>query len=99
MKIRLNQFNLVNVFVWGKQSTCKANLTKCINYATYNIWNRMIERNDQQAQQFCNYCKFTETIPDLSEGDNITKWYKLEVAKRRLLYLLDARSLPYSFKI
>ncbi|CAM3631230.1 putative zinc-binding metallopeptidase [Pontibacter korlensis] len=73
---------------------CRAKVVKCYNYATYNICNRMVE----DRQHLCDYCKLTETIPDLSVDDNLTKWYKLEVAKRRLLYLLDRIGLPYGSK-
>jgi hypothetical protein len=43
----------------------------------------------------CDSCRLTEVIPDLSVAGNRKKWYRLEVAKRRLLYLLDHLSLPY----
>ncbi len=79
---------------------CKAALRKCYNYATYNICNRMVENKGQQkdSQNLCDYCKLTDTIPDLSVDNNIEKWYQLEVAKRRLLYLLDTIGLPYGSK-
>ena len=76
---------------------CQSHVVKCYNYAYYNVCNRMIENTGQQqdALNLCSYCKLTETIPDLSVDGNITKWYDLEVAKRRLLYLLDIMGLPY----
>ena len=43
----------------------------------------------------CNCCRFNRTIPDLSVPGNQAKWYRLEVAKRRLIYDLDMMSLPY----
>jgi hypothetical protein len=43
----------------------------------------------------CDYCRYTETIPDLSVEGNRQRWYRLEVAKRRLLYSLDLLGLPY----
>jgi hypothetical protein len=45
--------------------------------------------------KLCDYCRFNETIPDLSVPGNSNKWYQLEVAKRRLLYSLDLLQLPY----
>lgn len=45
--------------------------------------------------QLCDYCRYTETIPDLSVTENRQRWYRLEVAKRRLLYSLDMLGLPY----
>lgn len=43
----------------------------------------------------CNYCKFNDTIPDLSVEGNREKWHRIEIAKRRLLYTLDLLGLPY----
>jgi hypothetical protein len=43
----------------------------------------------------CDYCRYTDTIPDLSVPGNREKWYRLEQAKRRLLYTLDLLGLPY----
>jgi hypothetical protein len=50
------------------------------------------------SQTLCDYCRFNETIPDLSVPGNLAKWYQLEVAKRRLLYTLDVLKLPYGTK-
>ncbi len=47
------------------------------------------------AEPLCDYCRFNETIPDLSVPGNQERWYRLEVAKRRLLYNLDLLELPY----
>ncbi|HEV7351043.1 zinc-binding metallopeptidase family protein [Telluribacter sp.] len=77
---------------------CRSSLVKCYNYATHYVCNRMVENTGQQPSQLplCDYCHLTETIPDLSVEGNLAKWYMLEVAKRRLLYLLDLIGLPYS---
>jgi hypothetical protein len=80
---------------------CQAHLVKCFNYSAHNVCNRMVESPQDYArnfQQLCNYCQYTETIPDLSVEGNAQKWYDLEVAKRRLLYLLDELGLPYGTK-
>ena len=81
--------------------TCKSHVVKCFNYSNYNVCNRMIENTGQQqdALNLCDYCKLTETIPDLTVDGNITKWYDLEVAKRRLLHLLDLMGLPYGSRM
>ncbi|WP_205502241.1 zinc-binding metallopeptidase family protein [Rufibacter psychrotolerans] len=78
-------------------SSCQAHVVKCYNYATHHVCNRMVESSGQarSGQTLCDYCQLTETIPDLSVEGNPAKWYKLEVAKRRLLYLLDEIGLPY----
>ncbi|WP_210465426.1 zinc-binding metallopeptidase family protein [Rufibacter roseolus] len=80
---------------------CGAHVVKCYNYSTYNVCNRMVETPAGQPHKFdqlCEYCQLTETIPDLSVEGNAQKWYDLEVAKRRLLYLLDELGLPYGSK-
>jgi hypothetical protein len=77
---------------------CHASLIKCHNYAAYNVCNRMLEASAPEAthvEPLCDYCRFNETIPDLSVAGNKEKWYRLEVAKRRLLYNLDLLELPY----
>jgi hypothetical protein len=76
---------------------CQSSVLKCYNYATYDVCNRMIQNTGQpqNATNLCRYCQLTETIPDLSVAGNQQKWYELEVAKRRLLYLLDVIGLPY----
>jgi len=77
-------------------NNCQAQVEKCFNYSTYNVCNRLVEGTGHQNNQLlCGYCSFTETIPDLSVDGNLIKWYHLEVAKRRLLYLLDFLGLPY----
>ncbi len=80
-----------------RNPACKSSVVKCFNYAIYAICNRMIENRGQpqNADNLCDYCQLTETIPDLSVPGNLNKWYNLEIAKRRLLYLLDLIGLPY----
>ena len=45
--------------------------------------------------RLCDYCRYNDTIPDLSVEGNRERWYRLETGKRRLLYTLDLLSLPY----
>ena len=84
--------------------TCATPLVKCHNYVTYNVCNRCIQNGRQDmtgdnvsvTALLCEGCRFTRTIPDLSVPGNQEKWYRLEMAKRRLLYDLDLLHLPYS---
>ncbi len=81
------------------RDVCAAELTLCHNYAVENTCNRCVLASavaDDGAQTLCDYCQLTSTIPDLSVPGNREKWYRLEVAKRRLLYLLDMLNLPYA---
>ncbi|WP_090682924.1 zinc-binding metallopeptidase family protein [Paraburkholderia phenazinium] len=61
---------------------------QCHNYAVENVCNWMIPAD--QPDTLCRSCQFTRTIPNLAAPDNRLYWYRLEVAKRRLLYTLTA---------
>jgi hypothetical protein len=60
---------------------------QCHNYAVEHICNWMIAADSPDI--LCPACQLTVTIPDLSAPDNRLYWYRLEVAKRRLLYTLS----------
>lgn len=80
----------------GYQS-CGALLAKCRNYAVENVCNRCLLECDIAGSDegLCDYCRYNDTIPDLSVPENREKWLRLETAKRRLLYTLDLLRLPY----
>jgi len=42
----------------------------------------------------CVSCRTTRVIPNLADPDNRARWYRLEVAKRRLLFTLIELGLP-----
>lgn len=65
---------------------------QCHNYAVENICNGMVPA--EAPDTLCRACQFTATIPDLRVPDNRFYWYRLETAKRRLLYTLTALGLP-----
>ncbi|MCX5545126.1 putative zinc-binding metallopeptidase [Paraburkholderia sp. CNPSo 3076] len=65
---------------------------QCHNYAIENVCNGMIPADCEDT--LCRACQFTHTIPDLSRPENRLYWYRLETAKRRLLYTLGALGLP-----
>jgi hypothetical protein len=58
----------------------------CHNYAVENVCNWMLPADDPAP--LCRACRLTRTIPNLSTQDNRFYWYRLETAKRRLLYTL-----------
>jgi hypothetical protein len=58
----------------------------CDNYARESVCNWAIPEQDPHS--LCYSCRFTHVLPDLGQPANRTAWYKLEVAKRRLLYTL-----------
>ncbi len=76
-------------------ASCGVNLVKCQNYAKESVCNRCVVSDVADENLLCDYCRFNDTIPNLSLGDNREKWLRLEQGKRRLLYTLDLLRLPY----
>jgi len=79
---------------------CGAELVKCANYWQHNVCNRCVRAEEAAASAapaLCDCCSFNQTIPDLGVPGFAEKWYRLEAAKRRLLYDLDLVGLPCSF--
>jgi hypothetical protein len=76
---------------------CQAPLVKCHNYGVEQVCNRCLPatRNNSPVTGLCDYCRYNDTIPDLSVEGNRERWYRLETGKRRLLYTLDLLGLPY----
>ena len=57
-----------------------------------NICNWAVPDDDPHA--LCPSCRLTRVIPDLNQQGNKEAWYRLEVAKRRLVYSLLFLNLP-----
>ncbi len=76
---------------------CHASLIKCHNYQIEQVCNRCLVAPPTvpSVTQLCDYCRFNDTIPDLTIQGNRERWYQLETGKRRLLYTLDLLGLPY----
>jgi hypothetical protein len=64
----------------------------CANYVTNDVCNWAIPADDPDP--LCRSCRITTVIPDLDVPGHREKWYKVEIAKRRLLYTLLALKLP-----
>ena len=65
---------------------------RCRNYTAFDICNWMIPDSDPNA--YCQSCRLSQLIPNLSEAQNLTLWQRIESAKRRLLYTLYRLRLP-----
>lgn len=65
---------------------------KCGNYETYDVCNWLVSEADGHA--LCAACRLNEIIPNLQEARHLTLWYRIETAKRRLVYTLDLLGLP-----
>jgi hypothetical protein len=68
----------------------------CANYSEANVCNWAVPEHD--AQPLCRSCRLTRVIPDLARAGHHEAWYRLEVAKRRLLYGLMQLRLPIRSK-
>jgi hypothetical protein len=64
----------------------------CANYTDIEVCNWAVPDADPDA--LCASCRLTQVIPDLSVQGHKAAWYRLEVAKRRLIYTLLALRLP-----
>jgi hypothetical protein len=58
----------------------------CENYIVQNVCNWAIPKDETPT--LCQSCRLTRTTPDLTRPGFKEAWYKLEVAKRRLVYTL-----------
>ena len=58
----------------------------CYNHTQYQACNFAVSEAD--ANDLCVSCRQTRILPDLSIADNVTRWYRIEAAKRRLFYTL-----------
>lgn len=69
---------------------------KCKNYSDYDVCNWMVPLEDND--EYCLSCNLNEVIPDLTDAANLKLWYRMEKAKRRLLYALLRLKLPLKSK-
>jgi len=65
---------------------------QCKNNIDYNVCNWMVP--DRDDHMLCKSCRLNHVIPNLSDSQNLTLWYRVEQAKRRLLYTFDNLNLP-----
>jgi hypothetical protein len=64
----------------------------CRNYADESVCNWAVAASDDSS--LCVSCQLTRVIPNLAEPANRSAWYRLEVAKRRLLFTLIELGVP-----
>jgi hypothetical protein len=64
----------------------------CQNYVDTAVCNWAVDADDDDP--LCESCRLTRVIPDLVVPGNREAWYRLEVAKRRVLYTLLRLGLP-----
>ena len=64
----------------------------CGNYGGNNICNWAVV--DTDPNPLCESCRLTTMIPDLTGPGRRHAWYRLELAKRRVIYTLKNLGLP-----
>jgi len=69
----------------------------CANRIEHNVCNWAVPAEDPNP--LCLSCRLTRVIPDLTQARNKDAWFRLEVAKRRLIYSLLSLRLPLRDKI
>jgi hypothetical protein len=77
---------------WRHPGELKAHYRLCANYTQHNVCNWAVDVDDPDP--YCRSCRLNQTIPDLRVEGNRVAWAKLELAKRRVVYSLEALKLP-----
>jgi hypothetical protein len=65
---------------------------QCANYRAHQVCNWLLGADE--AGELCCCCALTAIIPDLTLPANHERWFRLEAAKRRLVYTLLVLQLP-----
>ncbi len=68
----------------------------CDNYTRESVCNWALPAED--PQRLCESCRLTHVIPQLDVPGNRGAWFKLEAAKRRLIYTLMQLRCPVQSK-
>jgi hypothetical protein len=87
---------LPDLEVVGSLNEAGGKYRKCKNYAENNVCNWAVPADDPDP--LCRSCRLTRVIPDLGKSGNQQAWYKLEAAKRRLVYSLLRLGCPLKSK-
>lgn len=87
----LSAFDVIDEGHWKACSNGRI-YRPCSNYVNVNVCNWMVADTDDHT--LCRSCRLTDTIPDLSKPENLSLWYRMESAKRHLLYTLNKLNLP-----
>lgn len=70
--------------LWASEQLPDETFRKCQNYSQNNTCNWLVPASD--ASEYCQACRLNSVIPHLDKPGNLTRWYRLERAKRRTLY-------------
>jgi hypothetical protein len=82
--------------LWRSPAAGNRTYRLCENYSEENVCNWAVPADDPHP--LCRSCRLTRVIPDLDRPGRKEAWYRLEVAKRRLIYTLVNLRLPLANK-
>jgi hypothetical protein len=83
----------LTMHAWGEGTAWRA----CANLVSQNVCNWLLPAD--AASDLCRSCELTAVIPDLDQPGNRERWFRLEGAKRRLVYTLLALRLPLATRV
>lgn len=69
-----------------RRSPARRTWRLCRNHTEHQACNFAVPADD--PNEYCVSCRQTRILPDLSIPENVDRWYRIEVAKRRLFYTL-----------
>lgn len=78
--------------LWKSPAAGARTYRLCENYRRENVCNWAVPADDPHP--LCQSCRLTQVIPDLGRPGAKEAWYKMEMAKRRLIYTLVNLELP-----
>jgi hypothetical protein len=73
---------------------CDTRLVHCTNFTADGVCNQYVDVDLEHADGLCEFCRLTTVVPDSSVAGNHEKWFALESAKRRVLYMVRQLGLP-----
>ena len=72
---------------WYRSKDAESSYRLCINYERHNVCNWAVPA--EEAEEKCLSCRLTRPTPELDDETHRQAWFKLETAKRRLVYTLQ----------
>lgn len=76
----------------SEKSSGEVRYRLCVNYQQANVCNWAVTA--EEDNEACVSCRLTQPTPELSEQTHRQAWFRLETAKRRLVYTLKQLQLP-----
>ena len=80
---------------WEALAAPGAGYSLCAN-AAHQACNWLVDADT--SGPFCAACRHHRTIPDLSRSENLLRWRRIELAKRRLFYTILKLRLPLTLR-